>query len=148
MGSGKTHNKENKSGFSESPETLNRMAIFDFAVLTIVTQLVLAFLYPDNSDVFLLFSLPYLIPAILSKSNNSAVYPVTIVIAVISILIGIINGYFLISLKEWVLFFNKGYSLRFLELSYLILLTGYIGMGSFAVRVIYLDKMVSEKYNK
>ena len=110
MESGKSYNKENKSGFSESVERLNRRAIFDFSVLTIVTQLVLAFLYPDNSDVFLLFSLPYLIPAILSKSNNSAVYPVTLVIAVISILFGLLNGYFLISLKEWVVFFKKGYT--------------------------------------
>ena len=142
MESGKSYNKENKSDFSESPETLNRRAIFDFSVLTIVTQLVLAFLYPDNSDVFLLFSLPYLIPAILSKSNNSAVYPVTLVIAVISILFGLLNGYFLISLKEWVVFFKKGYSLRFLELSYLILLTGYIGMVYFSVRKYFSKQLV------
>ncbi len=141
MESGKSYNKENKSGFSESVERLNRRAIFDFSVLTIVTQLVLAFLYPDNSDVFLLLSLPYLISAILSKSDNSAVYPVTLVIAVISILFGLLNGYFLISLKEWVMFFTKGYSLRFLELSYLILFTGYIGMGYFSVRK-YLSKQL------
>ena len=142
MDSGKSNYKENKSGFSESPERLNRRAIFDFSVLTIVTQLVLAFLYPDNSDVFLLFSLPYLIPAILSKSNNSAVYPVTLVIAVISILFGLLNGYFLISLKEWVVFFKKGYSLRFLELSYLILLTGYIGMVYFSIRKYFFKQLV------
>ena len=142
MESGKSYNKENKSGFSESVERLNRRAIFDFSVLTIVTQLVLAFLYPDNSDVFLLLPLPYLIPAILSKSNNSAVYPVTLVIAVISILFGLLNGYFLISLKEWVVFFKKGYSLRFLELSYLILLTGYIGMVYFSVRKYFSKRII------
>ena len=142
MESGKSYNKENKSGFSESVERLNRRAIFDFSVLTIVTQLVLAFLYPDNSDVFLLLSLPYLIPAILSKSNKGAVYPVTLVIAVISILFGLLNGYFLISLKEWVVFFKKGYSLRFLELSYLILLTGYIGMVYFSARKYFSKQLV------
>ena len=142
MDSGKSNYKENKSGFSESPETLNRRAIFDFSVLTIVTQLVLAFLYPDNSDVFLLLSLPYLIPAILSKSNKGAVYPVTLAIAVISILFGLLNGYFLISLKEWVVFFKKGYTLRFLELSYLILLTGYIGMVYFSVRKYFSKQLV------
>ena len=142
MDSGKSNYKENKSDFSESVERLNRRAIFDFSVLTIVTQLVLAFLYPDNSDVFLLLSLPYLIPAILSKSNNSAVYPVTLVIAVISILFGLLNGYFLISLKEWVVFFKKGYTLRFLELSYLILLTGYIGMVYFSVRKYFFKQLV------
>ena len=142
MDSGKSNYKENKSDFSESVERLNRRAIFDFSVLTIVTQLVLAFLYPDNSDVFLLLSLPYLIPAILSKSNNSAVYPVTLVIAVISILFGLLNGYFLISLKEWVVFFKKGYSLNFLELSYLILLTGYIGMVYFSVRKYFFKQLV------
>ena len=142
MESGKSYNKENKSDFSESSETLNRRAIFDFSVLTIVTQLVLAFLYPDNSDVFLLLSLPYLIPAILSKSNKGAVYPVTLAIAVISIFIGLLNGYFLISLKEWVVFFKKGYTLRFLELSYLILLTGYIGMVYFSVRKYFFKQLV------
>ena len=142
MESGKSYNKENKSDFSESVERLNRRAIFDFSVLTIVTQLVLAFLYPDNSDVFLLFSLPYLIPAILSKSDNSAVYPVTLVIAVISIFIGLLNGYFLISLKEWIVFFKKGYSLRFLELSYLILLLSYIGMVYFSVRKYFSKQLV------
>ncbi|TFB11984.1 hypothetical protein E3V55_02290 [Candidatus Marinimicrobia bacterium MT.SAG.3] len=142
MESGKFYNKENKSDFSESSETLNRWAIFDFSVLTIVTLLVLAFLYPDNSDVFFLLSLPYLISAILSKSDNSAVYPVTLVIAVISILFGLLNGYFLISLKEWVMFFTKGYSLRFLELSYLILITGYIGMGYFSVRKYFSKQLV------
>ncbi|TFB10227.1 hypothetical protein E3V33_06600 [Candidatus Marinimicrobia bacterium MT.SAG.4] len=139
---GKSYNKENKSDFSESSETLNRRAIFDFSVLTIVTLLVLAFLYPDNSDVFLLLSLPYLIPAILSKSDNSAVYPVTLVIAVISILFGLLNGYFLISLKEWVVFFKKGYSLRFVELSYLILFTSYIGMGFYSARKYFSKQIV------
>ena len=140
MGPGKSNNNENKSGFSENPETSTRRAIFDFAVLTIVTQLVLAFLYPDNSEIFLWLSLPYLIPLILSKSDNNIVYPVTIVIAVISILFSIINGYFLISLKEWGVFFSKGYSLRFLELSQLILLTGYIGMGFFSVKKYFSKK--------
>ena len=142
MDSGKSNYKENKSDFSESVERLNRRAIFDFSVLTIVTQLVLAFLYPDNYDVFLLLTLPYLISAILSKSNNSAVYPVTLVIAVISILFGLLNGYFLISLLEWVVFFKKGYTLRFLELSYLILLTGYIGMVYFSVRKYFFKQLV------
>lgn len=128
------HDRDGKSQLSVSPDRLNRRAIFDFSLLTVITQLILAFLYVDNSDFFLWLSLPYLITAILSKLDNNAVYPITIVIALISILIGIINGYFLISLKEWIVFFSEGSSLRFLELSQLILLTNYIGMGYYSVK--------------
>ena len=68
MESAESNNKENKSGLSDSSEILNRRAIFDFSVLTIITLLVLAFLYPDNSEVYLLFSMPNIrsVPTIIS----------------------------------------------------------------------------------
>ena len=128
------HDRVSKSQLSVSPDRLNRRAIFDFSFLTVITQLILAFIYADNAGFFLLLSLPYLITAILSKLDNNAVYPVTIVITVISILTGIITGNILISLKEWIVFFGEGQSVRFLELSYMILLTNYIGMGYYSVR--------------
>ena len=128
------HDRVSKSQLPVIPDRLNRRAIFDFSFLTVITQLILAFIYADNAGFFLLLSLPYLITAILSKLDNNAVYPVTIVITVISILTGIITGNFLISLKEWIVFFYEGSSVRFLELSYMILLTNYIGMGFYSVR--------------
>lgn len=128
------HDRVSKSQLSVSPDRLNRRAIFDFSLLTVITQLVLAFIYADNAGFFLLLSLPYLITATLSKLDNNAVYPITMAIALVSILIGILNGYFLISLKEWIVFFGEGQSVRFLELSYMILLTNYIGMGYYSAR--------------
>lgn len=129
------HQKSDKR--SKSPlslDTPNRRAIFDFSVLTVITQLSLAFIYVENSGFFLWLSLPYLVIAILSKLKQSAVYPAAAVVALISIIFGTVNGNFLNSLKEWVIFFSEGESLRFLELSHLILLIGYSGMGYFSVK--------------
>ena len=128
------HDRVGKSQLSVSPDRLNRRSIFDFSFLTVITQLILAFIYADNAGFFLLLSLPYLITAILSKLDNNAVYPATIFVAVISVLYVIITGNILISLKEWGVFFYEGCIVRFLELSYMILLTNYIGMGYYSVR--------------
>ena len=134
MAQSKSYDKDINSVFSVNPALLARIAIFDFSILAVLTRLFLASLYPDGSEPQLWLSLPYLLTAILSKFEGRVIYPLALIFAAIQTGFSIINGEVLLSLKEWGVFFYEGSSLRFLELSYMILFTSSLGMGFYAVK--------------
>ena len=117
-----------------------RRAIFDFALLSILIYLFLAFLHPEKLYSYIYLSFPNLIVIILSKSKKDLVYPFGIVLAVISIIIGIIQGIYPLSLKEWGIFFKLGYSFHFSELANLLILLNFAGIIYFSVRGIILRR--------
>ena len=126
--------------FRQACPTDARRGIFDFALLSVLIQLFLAFVYIDNRYYYLYLSLPPLAIVILSKSKSTYVYPFAIAFALASIAIDIFQGKYLVSLKEWGLFFKLGYSLRFSELTDFLLLLNFAGIIYFSVKGIMLKR--------
>ena len=124
----------------DNKELENRRGIFDFALLSVLIQLFLAFVYIDVRYYYLYLSLPPLAIAILSKSKSTYVYPFAIAFALASITIDIFQGMYLVSLNEWGLFFKLGYSLHFSELSDFLLFLNYTGIIYFSVKSIMLKR--------
>ena len=122
-----------------------RRAIFDFALLSILIQLFLAFVYPDKIYYYLYLTLPHLVIAISSKFKQDFVYLFGIALAFTSILIGIFQGIYLVSLKEWGIFFKLGYSLHFSELSDFLLFLNLTGIIYFSMRGIILKRGLSKR---
>ena len=77
---------------------------------------------------------------ILSKSKKDYVFPFGIVLGVISIVIGFIQGIYPVSLKEWGIFFKLGYSFHFSELADLLILLNFAGIIYFSIRGIILRR--------
>jgi len=117
-----------------------RRAIFDFALLSVLIQLFLAFVYPDNRYFHLYLSIPHLVIAISTKSKSAYIYPFAIAFALASIAIDIFQGLYLVSLKEWGLFFYLGYSLHFSELTDLLLFLNSTGIIYFSVKGFILKR--------
>ena len=117
-----------------------RRALFDFALLSILIYLFLAFLHPEKLYSYIYLSFPNLMVTILSKSEKDYVYPFGIAVGVISIVIGIIQGIYPVSLTEWGIFFKLGYSLHFSELADLLILLNFAGIIYFSVRGVILKR--------
>ena len=117
-----------------------RRGIFDFALLSVLIQLFLAFVYPDNRYYHLYFSLPHLVIALSTKSKRNVVYPLGIALSFILIVRGVFEGIYLVSLREWGTFFYLGYSLHFSELTDLLLFLNFTGIIYFSVKGIILKK--------
>ena len=117
-----------------------RRAIFDFALLSVLIQLFLAFVYPDNRYYYLYLLLPHLAIVISTKSKSAYIYPFAIAFAVASIAIDIFQGIYLDSLREWGTFFYLGYSLHFSELSDLLLFLNFTGIIYFSVKGFILKR--------
>jgi len=127
-------------GIRRACPTDARRAIFDFAVLSILIYLFLAFLHPDRIYFYIYLSSPQLIIVLLSKYERGYVYPFAIAFALTSIVIGIYQGIYPVSLKEWGIFFKLGYSLRFSQLADLPLFLNFAGIIYFSVRGMILNK--------
>ena len=117
-----------------------RRALSDFALLSILIYLFLAFLHPEKLYSYIYLSFPNLVVIILSKSKKDFVYPFAITLALISIVVGIMQDIYPVSLKEWGIFFELGYSLHFSELADLLLLLNFVGIIFFSVRGIILRR--------
>ena len=117
-----------------------RRAIFDFALLSILIYLFLAFVYPEKLYSYIYLSFPNLIVTILSKSKKDYVYPIGIALALLSIIIGVFQSIYLVSLKEWGIFFKLGYSLHFSELTDFLLFLNFAGIIYFSVGGIILRR--------
>lgn len=117
-----------------------RREIFDFALLSVLIQLFLAFVYIDNRYYYLYLSLPPLAIVILSRSKSAYVYPFAIAFALASIAIDIFQRIYLVSLKEWGQFFKLGYSLHFSELTDFMLFLNFVGIIYFSVKGILLKR--------
>jgi len=117
-----------------------RRGIFDFALLSVLIQLFLAFVYIDNRYYYLYLSLLPLAIVILSKYKSAYVYPFAIAFALASIAIDIFQSIYLVSLKEWGLFFKLGYSLHFSELTDLMLLLNFVGIIYFSMKGLILKR--------
>lgn len=117
-----------------------RRAIFDFALLSVLIQLFLAFVYPDNRYHHLYLSLPHLVIAISTKSKSDLVYLLGIALSFILIVRGVFQDIYLDSLKEWGTFFYLGYSLHFSELTDLLLFMNFTGIIYFSVKGIILKR--------
>ena len=117
-----------------------RRGIFDFALLSALIQLFLAFVYPDNRYYHLYLSLPHLVIALLTISKRDIVYPLGIALSFILIVRGVFEGMYLVSLREWGTFFYLGYSLHFSELSDLLLFLNYTGVINFSVKGFILKR--------
>jgi len=117
-----------------------RRAIFDFALLSVLIQLFLAFVYPDNRYYYLYLLLPHFAIAISTKSKSAYIYPFAIAFALASIALDTYQGLYLVSLKEWGLFFYLGYSLHFSELTDLLLFLNSTGIIYFSVKGFILKR--------
>ena len=132
---------EDKSELADeagNPELTARGALLDYSVLIILIYLFLAFLSQDKKVFYLLMSLPYLLVAVLAKKGSKLLYPLGLAAAVIPLSIGIFNGDYLISLREWGVFLQIGSSLRFFELADAVLLLGFAGIGYYSFKRIFL----------
>ncbi len=131
---------EDKSELSNelgNPDLTAGRALFDFSVLIILIYLFLAVVSPHKRVYHLSMSLPYLIVALLAKKGSKLLYPLGLAAAVIPLSIGFFNGDYLISLREWGVFLQKGSSLRFFELADAVLLLGFAGMGYYSIKRIF-----------
>ncbi len=117
-----------------------RRALFDFALLSILIYMFLAFVYPDKIYHYFYLSMPQLILVLLSKSKKDYVYPFGIALAIVSVTIGIFQGIYPVSLIEWGTFFKLGYSLHFSELADLLFFTNFAGIIYFSIKSLKLKE--------